>query len=63
MAKRFGSHRKWWCSLLGVNGVFMIAHEVLNKRNKTAIEITSDLVERKIIQHIRETMDIRATKV
>jgi len=25
---------------------------------KTAIEIASDLVERKIIQHIRETMDI-----
>ena len=28
------------------------------KEIKTAIEIASDLVERKIIQHIRETMDI-----
>ena len=28
------------------------------KRLKLLIEIASDLVERKIIQHIRETMDI-----
>ena len=44
---------------MGVNGVFMIAHGSSKaKEIKTAIEIASDLVERKIIQHIRETMDI-----
>ena len=45
--------------LLGVNGVFMIAHGSSKaKEIKTAITIAADLVERKIIEHIRETMEI-----
>ncbi|MFR2415494.1 MAG: phosphate acyltransferase PlsX, partial [Veillonella nakazawae] len=59
MAKRLDHTENGGAPLLGVNGVFMIAHGSSKaKEIKTAIEIASDLVERKIIQHIRETMDI-----
>ena len=59
MAKRLDHTENGGAPLLGVNGVFMIAHgSSKSKEIKTAIEIAGDLVERKIIQHIRETMDI-----
>ena len=59
MAKRLDHTENGGAPLLGVNGVFMIAHGSSKaKEIKTAIEIAGDLVERKIIQHIRETMDI-----
>ncbi len=43
----------------GVNGVFMIAHGSSKaKEIKTAITIAGDLVDRKIIEHIQQTIEI-----
>ena len=59
MAKKVDHTEKWWCSITWCNGVFMIAHGSSKaKEIKTAITIAADLVERKIIEHIRETMEI-----
>jgi hypothetical protein len=59
MAKKVDHTENGGAPLLGVNGVFMIAHGSSKaKEIKTAITIAADLVERKIIEHIRETMEI-----
>jgi len=59
MAKRLDHTENGGAPLLGVNGLFMISHGSSKaKEIKSAIEIADDLVERKIIQHIRDTMEI-----
>ena len=59
MAKKVDHTENGGAPLLGVNGVFMIAHGSSKAQEiKTAITIAADLVERKIIEHIRETMEI-----
>ena len=59
MAKTLDHTENGGAPLLGVNGLFMISHGSSKaKEIKSAIEIADDLVERKIIQHIRDTMEI-----
>ena len=59
MAKRLDHTENGGAPLLGVNGLFMISHGSSKaKEIKSAIEIADDLAERKIIQHIRDTMEI-----
>lgn len=59
IAKKLDHTENGGAPLLGVNGVFMIAHGSSKaKEIKTAITIAGDLVERKIIEHIQQTMEI-----
>ena len=45
--------------MLGVNGVFIICHGSSKaKEIKTAINIAGDLVDRKIIEHIKKTIEV-----
>lgn len=59
IAKKLDHTENGGAPLLGVNGVFMISHGSSKaKEIKTAITIAGDLVERKIIEHIQQTMEI-----
>ena len=58
LAKKIDHTENGGAPLLGVNGVFMIAHGSSKaKEIKTAITIGSDLAERKIIQHIADVIE------
>lgn len=57
-AKRIDHTENGGAPLLGVNGVFMIAHGSSKaKEIRTAITIGNDLVERQIIQHIAKSIE------
>ena len=59
IAKKLDHTESGGAPLLGVNGVFMISHGSSKaKEIKTAIKIATDLVERKIIEQIRQTVEI-----
>lgn len=58
IAKKVDHTENGGAPLLGVNGVFMIAHgSSKSKEIKTAITIGNDLAERKIIQHITDVIE------